>query len=202
MPRAERNAEQGERTRSAILKAAVDLFGENGYHATSTKQIAQRAGVVQSALHHHFGGKQQLLEAALNLHYPPTENRPDMEAVATGNADFVDEVLKAAYRNVADRELVRFFSVMAGESLTSDHPAHAFFVARYERVRQGFSRAIAQAKGITDQHARNQIFSLVSILFAVSDGLQMQWLRNPSFDFVDAIELAAANTRDQLKAIK
>ncbi|TCQ97323.1 TetR family transcriptional regulator [Neorhizobium sp. JUb45] len=202
MPRAKRNAEKGALTRSAILKGAVELFGENGYRATTMNQIASRAGVVQSALHHHFGGKDQLLEAVLNLHYPPAASRPDIEAVAQGRSDFVDEVLQAAYRNARDRELVRFFSVMTGESLTGDHPAHAFFVARYDLVRQGFADAIAQAKRVESEESKRLILSLVSILFAASDGLQMQWLRNPSFDFTGAIELAAALTRERLDAIR
>ncbi|RYG88076.1 MAG: TetR/AcrR family transcriptional regulator [Alphaproteobacteria bacterium] len=201
MPRANRNAEKGELTRSAILKAAVELFGENGFRATTMNQIASRAGVVQSALHHHFGGKDQLLDAALKLHYPPAASRPDIEAVAEGKSNFVDEVLRAANRNAQDRDLVRFFSVMTGESLTGDHPAHEFFVARYELVRQGFADAIAKAKGIESEESRRLILLLVSILFAASDGLQMQWLRNPSFDFTGAIELAAAVTRERLDTI-
>jgi len=154
MPRAKRNAEKGEFTRSAILKAAVELFGENGFRATTMNQIASRAGVVQSALHHHFGGKDQLLDAALKLHYPPAASRPDIEAVAKGKSNFVDEVLRAANRNAQDRDLVRFFSVMTGESLTGDHPAHEFFVARYDLVRQGFADAIAKAKGVESEESR------------------------------------------------
>lgn len=202
MPRAEKNAEKGERTRAAVLKAAVDLFGENGYRATSLNQIAGRAGVVQSVLHHHFGSKEQLLDAALKMHYPPAADRPDMEGVATGKTDFVDEVLRAANRNAANRNLVRFFSVMTGESLTEGHPAHAFFAARYDLVRQGFADAIMQAKGLTDEGSRDLVVSLVSILFAASDGLQMQWLRNPSLDFIGGMELAAQLVRAPLDSLK
>lgn len=202
MPRAPRIAEQGERTRAAIVTAAVELFGVHGYRATSLSQIAKRAGVVQSALHHHFGGKDQLLDAVLKLHYPLSASRPDIEAVAEGRSEFVDEVLRAAHRNVADRNLVRFFSVMTGESLTEGHPAHAFFVARYDLVLQGFTDAIARAKRITDDETRDRIALLVSILFATSDGLQMQWLRNPSIDFVGGMEHAARMIQAQLSMLK
>jgi AcrR family transcriptional regulator len=202
MPRAERNAEKGERTRATILEAAVALFGENGYRATSISQIASRAGVVQSALHHHFGGKEQLLDAALKMHYPPADNRPDIDAVAKGQSDFVDEVLQAAYRNASNPQLVRFFSVMMGESLTEGHPAYGFFVQRYNLVRHGFADAIAKSKGITDESARSFILANVSMLLAASDGLQMQWLRDPSIDLIASMELAAQLVRTQLASIK
>jgi AcrR family transcriptional regulator len=198
MPRAERIAEQGERTRLSILNAAIELFGENGYRATSLSQLASRAGVVQSVLHHHFGTKEQLLDAVLKIHYPPDADRPDIEAVAKGQAEFVDEVLRAAYRNASNRDLVRFFSVMTGESLTKGHPAHLFFAARYDVVRHGFADAIAEAKNITGEEARRTIISLVSILLAASDGLQMQWLRDPSIDFIHGIQLAARMTQEKL----
>lgn len=200
-PRALRIAQQGEETRAAAMNAAVELFGENGYHQTSLKQIAQRAGVVQSALHHHFGGKQQLLLAVLEAHYPPFAHRPDMEAVAEGRSEFVDEVLAATRRNAEDRRLVQFFSVMTGESLTGDHPAHEFFVERYSAVRAGFAEAIATAKGVTDQAGRSRIALLVTTLFAASDGLQMQWLRDPTVDLLGGVELTASWVQEQLNSL-
>jgi AcrR family transcriptional regulator len=201
MPRAEKNAEKGEQTRAAILKAAVELFGEAGYRATSLSQIAKKAGVVQSALHHHYGGKEQLLDAVLRRYYPADAGRPDIEAVASGERHFVDEVLTAAHRNAQDRDLVRFFSVMTGESLTQGHPAHAFFVGRYDLLRHGFAGAIAKAAGIEDKEIQEVILRIVTLLFATSDGLQMQWLREPSFDFIGAMALAAEMTRERLNAI-
>ncbi|MGV2052395.1 TetR family transcriptional regulator [Agrobacterium sp. 22-209-1] len=202
MPRAQKHAEKGERTRLAILKSAVELFGEKGYRATSISQIAKRAGVVQSALHHHFGAKEMVLEEALKLHYPSSVSRPDMMSVAAGKTEFVDELMAAARRNIRDPELVRFFSVMTGESLTPEHPAHGFFVNRYDVAREGFTDAIAQAKGVRGEAGRAEISLLVSTLFAASDGLQMQWLRNPQVDFLGGLERVAAMVRDGLNSLE
>ncbi len=46
----------------AILRAALELFTEKGIHATTTKDIARRAGVSEGALYRHFQGKQELAE--------------------------------------------------------------------------------------------------------------------------------------------
>jgi TetR/AcrR family transcriptional regulator, repressor of fatR-cypB operon len=45
-----------------ILRAALELFTEKGIHATTTKDIARRAGVSEGALYRHFASKQELAE--------------------------------------------------------------------------------------------------------------------------------------------
>lgn len=47
--------------RQAILHAAIDLFAEFGYDATSVQQIVERAGVTKGALYHHFTSKEEIL---------------------------------------------------------------------------------------------------------------------------------------------
>ncbi len=48
-------------TRSRIVAAAVSLFAEQGFDATSVNQVVARAGVAKGALYHHFGSKDDLL---------------------------------------------------------------------------------------------------------------------------------------------
>ena len=50
-----------------ILRAAKLLFAENGYENTSTVAIARSAGTSESQLMKHFGSKQGLLIAILDL---------------------------------------------------------------------------------------------------------------------------------------
>jgi AcrR family transcriptional regulator len=54
---------QGEATRTALLGAARQLFGEQGYVDTSTDEVVARAGVTKGALYHHFHGKEDLFRA-------------------------------------------------------------------------------------------------------------------------------------------
>jgi AcrR family transcriptional regulator len=48
-------------TRSRIVAAAVSLFAEQGFDATSVNQVVARAGVAKGALYHHFDSKDDLL---------------------------------------------------------------------------------------------------------------------------------------------
>ena len=52
-------------TKQAILDAAERLFAENGYAATSLRQIISKAGVNLAAVHYHFGSKQELLDQVI-----------------------------------------------------------------------------------------------------------------------------------------
>jgi AcrR family transcriptional regulator len=50
-----------ERTRQAIIDAALDLFQRLGFHATSVQDITEAAGVTKGAFYHHFPSKEDLL---------------------------------------------------------------------------------------------------------------------------------------------
>ncbi len=48
-------------TPASVVAAAIDLFAENGYDATSVEQIAQAAGVSRSTFFRQFGGKEDVV---------------------------------------------------------------------------------------------------------------------------------------------
>lgn len=52
-------------TRTAIIAAALDAFGQRGYAHVTVDQIAGQAGVAKGALYHHFASKDVLFEAVL-----------------------------------------------------------------------------------------------------------------------------------------
>lgn len=58
-------------TRTAILAAAKQAFGAQGYSATSVRAVARAAGVDPSLVGHFFGSKDELFEAALELPLDP-----------------------------------------------------------------------------------------------------------------------------------
>ena len=59
------NPTKGETTRLAIEDAAVELFMEHGYHATSMRQIAEHAGLALGGIYNHFASKEELFEATI-----------------------------------------------------------------------------------------------------------------------------------------
>jgi AcrR family transcriptional regulator len=61
---------KGERTSQVIVEAAYSLFLEHGYHATSMRQIAHRAGLALGGIYNHFESKEQIFETVLREKHP------------------------------------------------------------------------------------------------------------------------------------
>jgi AcrR family transcriptional regulator len=61
------------RTKDAILAAARAQFASRGYTSTTLRSVARAAGVHPALIHHHFGSKEQLYDAALSLPVDPIE---------------------------------------------------------------------------------------------------------------------------------
>jgi TetR/AcrR family transcriptional regulator, regulator of cefoperazone and chloramphenicol sensitivity len=62
---ARRPREDGNATRRKIIEVAGALFAEQGYIATSSKEITERAGTNVAAINYHFDGREKLYIAVL-----------------------------------------------------------------------------------------------------------------------------------------
>jgi AcrR family transcriptional regulator len=69
MPKKEK-LKKGEVTRLAIEDAAIELFMEHGYHATSMRQIAERADLALGGIYNHFSSKEEIFEAIIVDKHP------------------------------------------------------------------------------------------------------------------------------------
>jgi AcrR family transcriptional regulator len=58
---ARRRGSKGEQTRRAIAEAALRLFREQGYEATTMRAIAKEAGVATGNAYYYFGSKEELI---------------------------------------------------------------------------------------------------------------------------------------------
>ncbi len=81
-----------DQTRARLLDAAAALFAEQGFHGTTVRQIAERAGVNLAAGNYHFGSKRALYLEVLRGHFARirTELRARGGAPAPGELDRLD----------------------------------------------------------------------------------------------------------------
>lgn len=87
---------RGDVTRQALILAAIKVFGRDGFHAASTRDIAKEAEANQAAIGYHFGGKEALYLAAIRdiagqitTHIGPltVEIRAKLDALVEQQAD-------------------------------------------------------------------------------------------------------------------
>lgn len=123
---------QKQATRDEVLVAAGALFAEQGYAQTTTRQVAERAGVGVGTVFAHFPDKAALVEALLHEHIEAAL----AEAFAgLPRGDVVDElvhvadVLYRAYDRTPDLS-----RVLLSETLFAAHPDRPLAVqlARFE----------------------------------------------------------------------
>jgi len=78
---------KGETTRLTIEDAAVELFMEHGYHATSMRQIAERAGLALGGIYNHFASKDDIFGAIIMDKHPFKQVLPSILAAEGETAE-------------------------------------------------------------------------------------------------------------------
>jgi AcrR family transcriptional regulator len=163
---------QAERTRASrekIIQAAIEFFAQQGFHGAKMADIAKAANLTGPGLLHHFPSKTHLLMEVLK-----ERERIDSERMrATLQKDgshFLEAVIELVEHNETVTGLVQLFNLLVAESISPDHPAHEFFTQRYQRERERMIQGIR-----SDIPAE----TLVVLIFAMMDGLQVQWLLEP-----------------------
>lgn len=167
--------------RLEIIQTATSVFAQRGYHGGSLRDISKQLGLSLTSLVHHFPTKSELLEAVLD------------NADATGGKFFesdADEhgikvaILRLVQSNFDHPELLRLLAIVASEASSPVHPAHDWFVQRYQRVTGACQQMIQtdRERGLVRNDGDPAV--LAKRVVAVCDGLQLQWLLDPDEDFI------------------
>lgn len=173
---------------SDILDAATSVFAAHGYHGGSLRDIARQLDVSLTSVVHHFGSKYDLLEAVLERADRTTTGDEEFDFDAACTARGVAAATLERIRSSVDRpELLRLFAILAAESSTPSHPAHDWFVERYRRHALELATAFRydQEHGRVDP--RRDPATLARLLLASWDGVQLQWLIDPTADMEHAM---------------
>jgi len=70
---------KGEKTRALIIEKAARLFLDNGFNATTTRQITDELGMTRGILYNYFKGKDEIFEAVINEFHPWIQIIPVIE---------------------------------------------------------------------------------------------------------------------------
>ncbi len=140
--------------------------------------IAKAANLTEPGLLHHFPSKTHLLMEVLKERDHIDSERMRATLQKKGN-HFLEAGAELVEHNETVPGLVQLFTLLVAEGISLEHPAHDFFIQRYQRERERMVEAIAQAQQAKEVLSDIPAETLGVLIFAVMDGLQVQWLLEP-----------------------
>ena len=190
------SSRKGRERQAAILAIAEDLFGGYGYQATSLQSIADRAGISQTGLIHHFPTKEQLFGAVIDARQ--REDKHAFERLLVEHRGDALEVILAMVRALVARPTrARFYVAVVARGLVSADPAPQQFID-WTRRSCGYlagQLAARQAEGWLSADVDVGVVSRQ--IHAVMYGLTLQWRLDPGR--VDILSITTAYL-EQLRA--
>lgn len=165
--------------KTEILRAALDVFGSKGYANGTLIDIADQVGMTHAGILHHFGSKDQLLVEVLK--YRDLSDVEDLEEQhIPDGVELFRHLVRTAFANAQRAGIVQAFVVLSGESVTEGHPAREFFDRRYTTLRGEATHAFEVMCAERGIDAPDTVAHAASSILALMDGLQIQWLLDPT----------------------
>ncbi|MEU5346557.1 TetR/AcrR family transcriptional regulator [Streptomyces sp. NPDC020766] len=174
--------------REQILQAAYEAIDEHGERA-SLQDIADRVGVTQPALTYYFPTRDALLLAVL-------ERRDVLgkELARTAGSDpgTVDTMVSTTRHTTEHPGLAKLYVTLSAAATDPESPAHDYFTERYRKLAAEVTHDLETQQESGVIRADEPADHLARVLLAVLDGLQIQWMHDPS---VNIAEIAETFTR-------
>ena len=156
-------------TRDEIIGAAVKLFNESGYHATSMRVIARSVDIKKPSLYHHFDSKEQILLAILETGMDQLIS--EVEAIADSDLDCEEKLRHAIH---AHAQLIASNPDGAAVFLREDRGLGSGYLESYVERRDHFE---ALFKQIVNECIDSDVFGSTDVSIAVHGLLGMvNWM--------------------------
>ncbi|WP_257721497.1 TetR/AcrR family transcriptional regulator [Kibdelosporangium phytohabitans] len=154
-----------------MVDAAIELFAQQGFPGTGVAAIAERAGITPSAVIHHFGSKDAVLQAVLDEY--------DARAVArvarrAGGVDgLVEQLIADAEYMISERGLALVHVVLQAEHLDGHSSVRERFRERSRVLRGHIAAVVGSERPDMDAGA------VATELLAFLEGAVTLWLLDP-----------------------
>jgi AcrR family transcriptional regulator len=167
-----------------LLEAAAEAFAERGYHATSTRDIAARAGMSPAALYVHFAAKEALLfELSLVGHRAALDVVREavvLEAGGSPSAQLAAIVSAFAAWHAEHRRTARVVQYELA-ALTREHRAE---IAALRREIEGGVRDVVEAGvragDFAVEDVRGTVLAILSLAIDVARWYRIEGTRTPA----------------------
>jgi AcrR family transcriptional regulator len=159
----------------------MEVFGQRGFRGGTLQQVAERVGGTPGAILKLFGSKENLLIAVLEHWGAVTSELVGFDNRGYQRLEGFKRLMSYHTEHVG---LLQLYTTMAAEATTIEHPAHDFMTNRYQStladMRQLFRDGGEQ--GQFRLMGDDEINREAQLLLATMDGLEVQFLLDPSTD--------------------
>jgi AcrR family transcriptional regulator len=155
----------GQRTRQAILDAALDLFADKGYFGTSLRDVATAVGVRESALYNYFAGKDALFEALLAAHQDSRIERlaPLADGPIGDGRDLLLRFASSTLDSYAEPREQKLFRILLSDGIRLARSGRINFYERMGPSREWLHSVLRRL--IRDGRLRQSDVSVMAIAF-------------------------------------
>lgn len=161
---------KGERTRADLIDAAYALFATQGYHGTSLRQIAERAGLkAVGGVYNHFPGKEDLFVAVLTTYHPINQVGPSLaDAAGTTVADLLHHALDLIYAYLEKHGSRAFLSLVFMELVEFEGKhADAIFASLTPEIMSFVQRIMAHSAEFTNPNPLVAVRTFFTFVFGL-----------------------------------
>ena len=128
-----------EERRDAIVRAARPLFLEHG-QATSTRLVAEAAGIAEGTVFRAFATKQDLVDAVLDAEFDPEAFLDDVRSIDP-SLDLRERLVQ--YTTLLQRRFVGIFALMAALGVPKPPSRFTDAAARRRLAQEGLAALLA-----------------------------------------------------------
>ena len=121
-------------TRSQLLDAAAEVFGEKGFAGASLDEIAERAGRTKGAVYSNFASKDDLFIAVLDQWLAASHQALEARLASISDADSLVEALRETTTVWARRSRAEFLLLWEFRLYALRNPEVADRLAKHERL--------------------------------------------------------------------
>jgi AcrR family transcriptional regulator len=183
-----------------IVKAATELFSQQGYKSTSMEAVAELAGTSRSLVFFHFGSKELLLDAVVGTMIDQYREVVEAAIGKQTGLDALRAMVAARQTMIAARhDLARLVYLLIGDAIGLE-PALAVRFSALDRAMSGlFAQWLRQAQEHGDLPDAMDASAMGALVLSMFHGNSVQWLLDPNAFDVGAADWAIVRLLELLE---
>lgn len=193
-PRVRGVSKNPEVARKKILNAAIDLFGAQGYKATSTESIADRAGYGHATVFFHFKTKEGLLQACLNEARTKSLSTP----LGTEDSKGTLALLMSMDDAFTDHPTARFFARMIRDQVGNTN-VQSIYAEFHAMIRDAISKEIQNETGTAPDLADFAAAGLLCMMIGVHAEQRVEGRKFSREDYTEMLAQSVHMMLDNLR---